>query len=437
MVDTSLMRQILHSRAGGEDEHDEASSEGTLDIRIVALFAILVSGLFGGLPPLYLKVQSAITRHQSIFTAAAGCYPCSLARCSRDIQVFRKPGAPLPRLLRAMSAGIILALACIHIIPESTADLGRLADLLDPPYDVSGCTIVFGVILMVVLQSIAHSSMASASVAKAGSAGALPSICVSPDHAESANTGGQAHVNPKHVPVVVISATPGQNALDPHGHICARTNHMAMQAAAISSSSLRQQAMAMMFELGCIFHSFIIGLTLGVETEDRQAVIGLTVALCFHQWLEGIALGGFIINAGLSAWKGMTMIVVYSLTCPIGVAAGLKLADSYDPSSVTALAVQGVLNGVSGGMLLYVALVMIIAEDFTRQDTLDGYTYPSTFCHTHKNPHHPPSPHSGPPVVVEGLGLETSQRTPSWLYPACHVALAVGAAMMAVMAMWA
>ncbi|KAL6752532.1 Zinc/iron permease [Haematococcus lacustris] len=489
MVKTGLTQQMLHGSIGNEAENGEANSDGTQDIRIAALFAILFTGLLGGLPPLYLKV-------------------------------FRTPGAPIPRLLRAMSAGIILALACIHIIPDSNADLRQLSDLLDPPYDVSGCTIVFGVLIMVVLQSIAHSHVGSASVANTGGMGGLTSLFNGPgfgselkhnysaparvkqrlhsahkhshgmvaegrqhsrrnssshqhhpssaleellmephahdsdsqplhgdyeqhDHVHEAQHGPQrAHAHHHAQPMVMMSAAPGHDTMDPHGHGCARTNHMAMQAAAISSSSLRQQAMAMMFELGCIFHSFIIGLTLGVETKDRKAVIGLTVALCFHQWLEGIALGGFIINAGLSAWKGLTMIVVYSLTCPIGVAVGVGIANSYDPSSVTALAVQGVLNGVSGGMLLYVALVMIIAEDFTRQDTLDGHTHPSTLSHTshsrsHTDLHYPPSPHSWPPVVVEGLGLEPSKRTPSWLYPACHVALVVGAAVMALLAVWA
>ncbi|GFH25179.1 uncharacterized protein HaLaN_23104, partial [Haematococcus lacustris] len=170
-------------------------------------------------------------------------------------------------------------------------------------------------------------------------------------------------------------------------------------------------AMAMMFEVGCIFHSFIIGLTLGVETEDRKAVIGLMVALCFHQWLEAIALGGFIVNAGLSAWKGLFMIVLYSLTCPVGVATWLSW-----------LAAQGTFNGVSGGMLLYVALVMIIAEDFTRQDSPPSHT-PS---HTHTG------------FKGEGQeGVAAAQHTPGWLNPACHVALACGAGMMAMLAVWA
>ncbi|KAL6754351.1 zinc-nutrition responsive transporter [Haematococcus lacustris] len=392
-----ILRHLLHSSANNDEPHeDEHGSDGTQDLRIGALFAILFAGLIGGLPPLFFKV-------------------------------FRSPGAPLPRLLRALSAGIILSLACIHIIPDSIGDLGQLADLVDPPYDVGGCTVVLGIFIMVVLQSIAHSYMDSSSAANANSMGALPSPFLTAGQAKpkasavSEAVGGQDD-NSQAQTVMVVPAGAGHDAMDPHNHSCARTSHMAMQAAVISSSTLKQQAMAMMFEVGCIFHSFIIGLTLGVETEDRKAVIGLMVALCFHQWLEAIALGGFIVNAGLAAWKGLFMIVLYSLTCPVGVAVGLGIADSYDGGSVTALAVQGTFNGVSGGMLLYVALVMIIAEDFTRQDSPPS--------------HSPSHTHTGFKGEVQEV-VAAPQHTPGWLNPACHVALACGAGMMAMLAVWA
>ena len=56
----------------------------------------------------------------------------------------------------------------------------------------------------------------------------------------------------------------------------------------------------------------------------------------------------------------------YSLTCPAGVAAGMALARLYDPESEVARGVQGTLDGVSGGMLLYISLVQLVAEDMGR-----------------------------------------------------------------------
>ena len=212
----------------------------------------------------------------------------------------------------------------------------------------------------------------------------------------------------------------------------------------------------------------------------------LTIALAFHQWLEGIALGGFIVSAGFSrlkgavylgpvvvAWgcvslwlallaahqmgrqllggvgtscfmetgergksgrvgdldvfwgkegamclpsplelllvstlvppwipfhAGMFMIATYSLTCPIGVAIGIGIADTYDEGSVKAIATQGVFNGVSAGMLLYIALVQLIAEDVSRREIT---------------------------------------RQQWWVRPASYGCLFLGAAVMAILGIWA
>lgn len=51
-----------------------------------------------------------------------------------------------------------------------------------------------------------------------------------------------------------------------------------------------------------------------------------------------------------------------------GVAVGIAISNTYDPDSITANAVQGVFDCVSGGLLLYISLVQLIAEDFTRID---------------------------------------------------------------------
>jgi zinc transporter 1/2/3 len=123
-----------------------------------------------------------------------------------------------------------------------------------------------------------------------------------------------------------------------------------------------------MMEIGCIFHSVLIGIGLGVIVDDRKEVVTLLLALTFHQFLEGVSLGSVVAMAGFARAKSVFMVILYSLTTPIGTAIGIGISTSYDPESVTAHAVQGTLNGVAGGMLLYVALVQLIGEEFSRQD---------------------------------------------------------------------
>ena len=91
-------------------------------------------------------------------------------------------------------------------------------------------------------------------------------------------------------------------------------------------------------------------------------VRALTIALAFHQFLEGVALGAFVMHTGFSWLKQLAMVVMYSLACPVGVAIGLGITNTYDSSSVRARAVEGVFNGVSGGMLLYLAFALIWTE---------------------------------------------------------------------------
>ena len=125
-----------------------------------------------------------------------------------------------------------------------------------------------------------------------------------------------------------------------------------------------------MMEIGCVFHSVLIGVGLGVTVDGRSQVLTLLIALTFHQFLEGISLGSIVAVAGFSWLKSLSMVVIYSLTTPVGVAIGIGASSSYDPSSTTAMVVQGILNGVAGGMLLYVALIQLIGEEFSRQDLL-------------------------------------------------------------------
>ncbi len=103
-------------------------------------------------------------------------------------------------------------------------------------------------------------------------------------------------------------------------------------------------------------------------TEDTKLVVTLLIALIFHQALEGLALGSTIAVAQFSNLKAFTMLFAYSITAPLGVAIGIGLSAAYDPESTSALAAQGVLNGVSAGMLLYIALIELIGEEMTRED---------------------------------------------------------------------
>ncbi len=123
----------------------------------------------------------------------------------------------------------------------------------------------------------------------------------------------------------------------------------------------RLATLAPVMELGCVFHTFILGLALGT-LYDVGAVRALVIALSFHQLLEGVGLLTVLIGGGMRRAHLLLGSVLYSLTCPVGIAVGIGISGSYDRQSVTARAVQGSVNGVSAGLLLYLGSALVQTE---------------------------------------------------------------------------
>lgn len=58
------------------------------------------------------------------------------------------------------------------------------------------------------------------------------------------------------------------------------------------------------------------------------------------------------------------MASFFAITTPTGIAAGVGLSSFYNANSPRALVVEGILDSVSAGILIYMALVDLIAADF-------------------------------------------------------------------------
>lgn len=116
-------------------------------------------------------------------------------------------------------------------------------------------------------------------------------------------------------------------------------------------------------ELGIVSHSVLIGLSLGVS-QSPCTIRPLIAALSFHQFFEGFALGGCISQAQFKTSSATMMACFFAITTPFGIGIGTSIASSYNPNSPAALVVEGILDSVSAGILVYMALVDLIAADF-------------------------------------------------------------------------
>uniref|UniRef100_A0A803QIQ2 Uncharacterized protein n=1 Tax=Cannabis sativa TaxID=3483 RepID=A0A803QIQ2_CANSA len=132
---------------------------------------------------------------------------------------------------------------------------------------------------------------------------------------------------------------------------------------AFATSYYKNSHFGGVLELGIVVHSVIIGISLGAS-ESPKTIRPLVAALTFHQFFEGMGLGGCIAQAKFKARAVAIMALFFSFTTPVGIAIGIGISNVYDENSNTALIVEGIFNAASAGILIYMSLVDLLAADF-------------------------------------------------------------------------
>ncbi|XP_061374884.1 zinc transporter 4, chloroplastic isoform X2 [Gastrolobium bilobum] len=148
-----------------------------------------------------------------------------------------------------------------------------------------------------------------------------------------------------------------------HGHAHGHSHSHANEGDVGEETDVRHVVVSQVLELGIVSHSVIIGLSLGVS-QSPCVIRPLIAALSFHQFFEGFALGGCISQAQFKTSSATIMACFFALTTPVGVGIGTGIASVYDPHSPGALIAEGILDSLSAGILVYMALVDLIAADF-------------------------------------------------------------------------
>lgn len=153
---------------------------------------------------------------------------------------------------------------------------------------------------------------------------------------------------------------------------------------AVDPLVLKKQSMQItLIEGGILFHSVFVGMTVSI-TADGFVI--LLIAIVFHQMFEGLGLGSRIAAVPYpnGSWKPWALVVAFGTTAPFGQALGLVTRGSYDPNSAFGLILVGVFNAISSGLLIYAALVDLLAEDFLSEEaqhTMRGSTRTKAFIY--------------------------------------------------------
>ncbi|KAI3498656.1 hypothetical protein L1887_34433 [Cichorium endivia] len=238
-------------------------------------------------------------------------------------------------IVKAFASGVILATGFIHILPDAFESLTSPC-LKEHPWGDFPFT---GFVAMVAtILTLLFETSAAAYQLKVQTEAAAKLVEGKDEEKNGGDVDVRMHANHDHV----------------HGFVLPPIN---------DSEVHRYRVVSQVLELGIIVHSVIIGLSLGAS-KSPETIKPLIIALSFHQFFEGVGLGGCIFQAKIKSLAITLMGAFFTLTTPSGIVIGILVSNSYKENSTTALIVEGVLNAASSGILIYMALVDLLSPDF-------------------------------------------------------------------------
>ncbi|KAL6865187.1 hypothetical protein ACP4OV_016338 [Aristida adscensionis] len=329
------------SAASCPDEAEKAERAGCRDdaaalrLKEVAMAAILVAGVLGVGLPLAGRKRRALRTDSAAFVAA-----------------------------KAFAAGVILATGFVHMLHDAEHALSSPCLPAQPwrRFPFPGFVAMAAALATLVLDFLATrfyegKHRAEAARVKADAAAALAASSASDEDITVVTVAEDERKAP-------LLHSHGHSHSHGHGHH--HHAHELLQGESSEqevSAHVRSVVVSQILEMGIVSHSVIIGLSLGVS-RSPCTIRPLVTALAFHQFFEGFALGGCIAQAQFKTLSVALMASFFAITTPAGIAAGAGLASFYNPNSPRALVIEGILDSVSAGILIYMSLVDLIAADF-------------------------------------------------------------------------
>ncbi|KAJ4804330.1 zinc transporter [Rhynchospora pubera] len=278
-----------------------------------------------------------------VASAVGVAAPVALARF-----LSRYPSYPsLLLLVKCFAAGVVLSTSLVHVLPDASTSLISSCHVSPDGFPFSGLVTLIGALLSLLVELSAthsHSHEISLSiddgVAPINGSGLNPYTKVGAQEM-ACHKGGDLE----------------KHGVDGEGEVIEDEEQRMVM--------LKQKMVSKVLEIGIVFHSVIIGVTVGMS-QDVCSIRPLMIALSFHQIFEGMGLGGCIAQAGFAMTTVAYMCIMFSVTTPLGIVLGMIIfyLTGYDDSSPNALLIEGLLGSLSAGILVYMALVDLIAVDF-------------------------------------------------------------------------
>ncbi|KAK8597568.1 hypothetical protein V6N13_094971 [Hibiscus sabdariffa] len=364
----SFLQTITDSMSNASCQSSELEAcrdePAALQLKLIAIASILLAGVAGVAIPLIGKHRKFLRTDGSLFVAA-----------------------------KAFAAGVILATGFVHMLAGGT---NALTDPCLPKFPWSkfpfpGFFAMIAALVTLLVDFVGtqyyerKQGIARASTEEQGRVGSLDpesdsGIVLVVDNKDGTGKvfgeeeGGGMHIVGMHAHAAHHSHNHphGQDGCDgltrtrphDHGHGHGHSHgHAHGHGHGDDDSGVRHVVVSQILELGIVSHSVIIGLSLGVS-QSPCTIRPLIAALSFHQFFEGFALGGCISQAQFKTLSATIMACFFAITTPAGIGIGTGISSFYNPYSPAALVTEGILDSLSAGILVYMALVDLIAADF-------------------------------------------------------------------------
>nr|ABF55689.1 putative zinc transporter [Triticum aestivum] len=292
---------------------DGADKQGAMKLKLVAIASILTAGAAGVLVPVLGRSMAALRPDGDIFFA-----------------------------VKAFAAGVILATGMVHILPAAFDGLTSPC-IHKGGGDRNGFPFAGLVAMSAAMATMVIDSLAAGYYRRSHFSKARP--------LDNIDMPGDEEGRADH---------PHMHA---HGHSHGEAIVVSSPEEAAIADTIRHRVVSQVLELGILVHSVIIGVSLGASVRP-STIKPLVGALSFHQFFEGIGLGGCIVQANFKVRATIIMATFFSLTAPVGIVLGIAISSSYNVHSSTAFIIEGVFNSASAGILIYMSLVDLLATDF-------------------------------------------------------------------------
>ena len=112
-------------------------------------------------------------------------------------------------------------------------------------------------------------------------------------------------------------------------------------------------------------HSVFEGLAVGLQ-KTTAAVLSIFAALALHKTVLAFSLGLNLVQTNLSVKNIIKSNLLFAVTSPIGIGAGIGLMDIASP--VVHSLLNGILQGIASGTFLYVVFFEILPHEFNSKE---------------------------------------------------------------------